>query len=491
MNQERFDGLARGLATNRLSRAQVLKSVAAGLLLSCIGTLSPRHTRFAAAQPAQQPSAPAWCESVPKKAPPRPIKPTYRKDNVVEGDCKAFLRGAKTGVRGRDGNPNKNHLGITRCYTTHTKLPTFKTNKPRPGAEVVCLTTTWVGPVTFKAHPEIYLLNWRRKKEALSSTCKAYESKLESELEKHEKVHANQCHPIAAKAGPAWHEKYKNHEFIGCGHNPVKARESIEAKIEDSLVEFANTEIDPCEEEIGNKFHSTLRVTTICCEGPGGCGCPSGKECCQTGSDPTGPVFGCVNLKTDPKHCGKCGNACPDGQTCKQGKCVNTKCGGSGGVKCSPGQVCCKGQCVNTSSDPSNCGSCGKACKSGQTCNQGKCANKPGGTTRGCQSSSDCARGGVCCITPGGSRRYGVCCTNSEVCDYTIPRCTDCAGASPSVGISDTPKSCYADNGDIYCIVPAYTCCPGADKNHSGACGGPGGLSDNCCVDSSGYTYCC
>jgi len=34
MNQERFDELARALATNRLSRPQVLKSFAAGVLLA-------------------------------------------------------------------------------------------------------------------------------------------------------------------------------------------------------------------------------------------------------------------------------------------------------------------------------------------------------------------------------------------------------------------------------------------------------------------------
>jgi hypothetical protein len=34
MNQERFDDLTRALATGRLSRRQVLKSIAAGVLLA-------------------------------------------------------------------------------------------------------------------------------------------------------------------------------------------------------------------------------------------------------------------------------------------------------------------------------------------------------------------------------------------------------------------------------------------------------------------------
>jgi hypothetical protein len=42
MNQERFDGMARGLATNRLSRWQVLKALAAGTFLGLTGSTSRR-----------------------------------------------------------------------------------------------------------------------------------------------------------------------------------------------------------------------------------------------------------------------------------------------------------------------------------------------------------------------------------------------------------------------------------------------------------------
>jgi hypothetical protein len=133
----------------------------------------------------------------------------------------------------------------------------------------------------------------------------------------------------------------------------------------------------PCVKDIYKTFDASDPRATICCEGPGGCGCPKGKQCCTIGRDPTGPVFGCVNLKTEEKHCGACDNPCPDGETCEQGKCVNTKCGGSGGVKCSPGQECCKGKCVDKGKCVgTKCGPNGVSCPPDKpSCCEGVCVN--------------------------------------------------------------------------------------------------------------------
>lgn len=49
MNQERFDELAKGLATSRLSRWQVLRVVGAVASLGLLETLSPLRTPFAVA----------------------------------------------------------------------------------------------------------------------------------------------------------------------------------------------------------------------------------------------------------------------------------------------------------------------------------------------------------------------------------------------------------------------------------------------------------
>jgi hypothetical protein len=74
MNQERFDDLARGLATKRLSRRRVLKGLAMGVFLGLGGALSPRYTHAAMAQQQGQQDdiGTIWLPQT--VAPPRPCK---------------------------------------------------------------------------------------------------------------------------------------------------------------------------------------------------------------------------------------------------------------------------------------------------------------------------------------------------------------------------------------------------------------------------------
>jgi hypothetical protein len=492
IDQERFDGLARGLATNRLSRGQVLKSFAAGLLLSSIGILSPRHTRVAAAQP----TVPAWCTRVQQPAPPTPVPPTYpkRKANVVTGGCKAFRNRVKRGAIGLDGTPVKGAAGLTECIFTHT-TPTVKTTKPKPGTSIVCLSTTSVGPVTFTGQPEIFLLDWQRKG-ASSKECEAYESKIESEIKKHEKVHANDCDAIAAEASAAWNNK--KHEFADCGKTPKEARRNIKAKIEASLDAFQVEQMNPCWDHIGDKFDAFEKVP-ICCMGPGGCGCPKGKECC--GSDE------CVDLKTDPLNCGECNFICPENYMCVDGECVcppgsarsgasgsalgaglaaeatlccpegQTECGGacvdacvspevldpntcecvcpSGGTQCCPpGKTFCPNVgCVDLSSGVWNpesgyddhCGACGVSCRrgSGAFCAQGKCQCGPGTpcSYEGCPPDKPNCHPNekvYCCDPPGsGYPKAPTCCHSSQGHPY-------CCGSDETCGTSGVPGDCDA-----------------------------------------------
>ena len=62
----------------------------------------------------------------------------------------------------------------------------------------------------------------------------------------------------------------------------------------------------------------------------------------------------CVDVRTDPEHCGRCNDPCF-------------------GVP-SERFTCCDGQCVGLTSDFNNCGACGKACppQTG-TCCKGTC----------------------------------------------------------------------------------------------------------------------
>lgn len=93
------------------------------------------------------------------------------------------------------------------------------------------------------------------------------------------------------------------------------------------------------------------------CQG-GRCVCPSPLN--QCGAD-------CVDTRSDPRNCGSCGRACAPNESCAAGSCVCA----------SPSQVC-GGVCINTSSDSNNCGGCGRRCPSGQTCSGGMCMSPTG-----------------------------------------------------------------------------------------------------------------
>jgi Stigma-specific protein, Stig1 len=100
----------------------------------------------------------------------------------------------------------------------------------------------------------------------------------------------------------------------------------------------------------------------------------------------------CVDLGSDPQHCGACATACAAGQVCVSGHCT---------TECLANQTNCNGTCVNTQTDFDNCGACGNPCPSGQTCSHGTCvtcpdcSSNPNGTlcvngVCGCNFVSDC-----------------------------------------------------------------------------------------------------
>src|SRR6187549_3027434 len=87
--------------------------------------------------------------------------------------------------------------------------------------------------------------------------------------------------------------------------------------------------------------------------------CDAGTACSQE----------CVDLKLDSRHCGACGQACPEGYACADGTCYVRDCPGERcaeatvclgetcvdrtcfGVECTPDRACAKGACVER-----NCG---------------------------------------------------------------------------------------------------------------------------------------
>ena len=103
------------------------------------------------------------------------------------------------------------------------------------------------------------------------------------------------------------------------------------------------------------------------------CMCPPGQTFCPNRRS-------CVDLRVDPDNCGACGTVCflhgpadHAAGVCNYGSCT---------LQCAQGWGNCNGDqrdgCeVNLNSDPRNCGACGNACEPGQPCVGGRCAIEP------------------------------------------------------------------------------------------------------------------
>ncbi|MEA2746545.1 MAG: hypothetical protein QOI41_688 [Myxococcales bacterium] len=125
---------------------------------------------------------------------------------------------------------------------------------------------------------------------------------------------------------------------------------------------------------------------------------------------------GCeVDVTTDPKNCGACGNACAPGQECRDD--------GNGPQCLAPceasGKASCPDKCADLLSDPANCGACGLGCAASDNeqaeCRKGVCtthcadgfADCDGNPSNGCEVNlandpTSCGSCGVTCDFVGG-----------------------------------------------------------------------------------------
>ena len=93
--------------------------------------------------------------------------------------------------------------------------------------------------------------------------------------------------------------------------------------------------------------------------------CGSIQTACAVGAETV-----CVDVRSDPRHCGACGRACCVGEWCAAGTCV---------VGCSAGMTACRaagtgcGLCADLRTDPNRCGACDRPCAPGQVCADGSC----------------------------------------------------------------------------------------------------------------------
>ena len=181
---------------------------------------------------------------------------------------------------------------------------------------------------------------------------------------------------------------------------------------------------------------------------------------CEAGLAPCGDA--CVDLGSDPSHCGACGGACGSAQLCDAGSCV-----------CAAGLTACGASCVDLATDAIHCGACEQSCGA-LFCSGGACLDAcPAGTM-------DCA--GSCVDLATSAANCGSCgtvCSVGETCVGSACACTagllDCGGGCVDVTTSDA--NCGAC-GDI---------CPAGATCAASACVCAGGLSlcGGACLDVS------
>ena len=119
------------------------------------------------------------------------------------------------------------------------------------------------------------------------------------------------------------------------------------------------------------------------------CGCPEGKTRCN---------LRCVNLQTNERHCGSCGNRCDDGQECVRGEC------GGGEPICNP--PCPEGgECVEAGPGVTVCYPiCDPPCTPGTTCffdqdgTTTYCVCGQGGCTDDCSVCLSQGMGATCAL---------------------------------------------------------------------------------------------
>ena len=132
--------------------------------------------------------------------------------------------------------------------------------------------------------------------------------------------------------------------------------------------------------------------------------CPAGFQECQGA---------CVDHRTAHNHCGTCGNACENNETCVGGTCQADA--------CPTGFEVCNGACINKAIDAENCGTCGNTCGGNAYCADGACQCPKGYSDcdndmqNGCETASlNCDR--ACEEGDQVTCGSGVCCDNVDAC---------------------------------------------------------------------------
>ncbi len=190
-----------------------------------------------------------------------------------------------------------------------------------------------------------------------------------------------------------------------------------------------------CDGEVDNE--ATCEGNLQCLDGQ--CACPAEQTCGEQ----------CVDLLTDSTHCGACGEACPEGQSCEEGMCV-----------CDAPFTLCGTGCVDLLYDLVHCGACDNLCKGGSTCKEGDCVCTGPGEPALCGDActellSDAENCGECgTVCPDGATCEAGSCSCAEGLEQCGEVCTDLLVDAGNCGVCGEACQGGAVCIDGSCVLP-------------------------------------
>lgn len=211
-----------------------------------------------------------------------------------------------------------------------------------------------------------------------------------------------------------------------------------------------------------------------------GAGCAAGLCACPADAPDTCGLS-CVNRQTDAANCGTCGRACGLG-SCSAASCV---CDGlPATVALCPGDPA-TGTCVDTASSASHCGGCGNVCIAGEICSSSACTCVPPKQICGAGAAATCTD------VSGDPRNCGSCgtaCAAGQACASGSCQPTCAAGltlcGSACVNLQTDPAHCGSCS-DV--CAPGQPCSAGTCRAACSTltCGG------TCCQAPVAGNACC
>ena len=534
MNQERFDELAKGLATNQLSRRQVIKSFVAGVLLA--GPLGAIWAKPASA--ARCPTC-GTCTEVSINTASNTVK-RAKCTGAIECTAKSLCQMANQSARYRklerylinkgfkaaaapqamvlreDGRLVRKIFGTSYTNSARGQNATFTYAKEASGQ-----TKAWA--IVAEGNVVKYALAFDRNGQIIKGLAPkgrpqtaAPASGAARTFSSAPQTTSTSDAPVVEYAATGFDtQQCKLECAVGCG-----IVGTVACTIANALICAPTTIASPA---VLAACAWSFRIT---------CGLVAGTECrkycnkecqCPYGKPPCGntclqPCQDCLNHEVVEKKCGTsaCATCEPTTNRCEEraSKLCN-------GVCCPEGETCCNGSCTNTNWDEDNCGSCGNTCKSGQTCKQGKCENRKCGGSGGVScppdqpdccndqcvnTSSDPSNCGACGnrCKPGQTCKQGKCVKKTKCGGSGGVKCSpgqDCCNGQ-CVNTQTDPKNCGAcgkkcatgqackqgkcvntkcgGNGGVACPPDRPTCCDGTCVNLATGMGRPDGSTIHC-----------